>query len=277
MDISLCLDPGRSWPDLLALATAADGAGMHALYVPDHFLPHSPDDAITDGPVLECWTVLSAIAARTASARVGPLVLGGTYRHPAVVANMAAALDHVSGGRTILGLGAGWQVNEHRAYGLDLPGVRDLLDRFEESTRVTASLLRRPRTTFSGRFFRLDDAPCRPAPLQARLPLLVGGGGERRTMRIAATYADAWHTWSDPEDPDGFRRKNAVLDEHCAAVGREPERIRRVTGAYFEVPPARAAELVAAFRGSRADEFVLLDHRERPAGTTLDVVAACAP
>ncbi len=273
MDVSLCLDPGRPWADFLQIARAAEDAGVHTLYVPDHFLPHENDGGVSDGPMLECWTLLSALAGHSRRARLGTLVLGGTYRHPAVVANMAAALDHASEGRVVLGLGAGWQANEHRAYGIELPPVGPRLDRFEESTRVVHSLLRRPRTTITGTYYSLVDAPCRPAPLQDPLPILIGGGGERRTMRIAAEYADLWHAWSTP---DAFPAKNAVLDRHCAEVGRDPGAIRRVTGAFFE-DPAGAAEGVAAFEGCGADEFVLIDHRERPPGTTVDMVVQTAP
>lgn len=111
MRVSLCVDPGRSWPQLLALAGRAEAAGWHAVYVCDHFMPHDPASRPVDGPMLECWTVLAALAAQTATVGLGSLVLGNTYRHPAVVANMAAALDQVSQGRLVLGVGAGWQPN----------------------------------------------------------------------------------------------------------------------------------------------------------------------
>jgi alkanesulfonate monooxygenase SsuD/methylene tetrahydromethanopterin reductase-like flavin-dependent oxidoreductase (luciferase family) len=116
--MSICLDPGRPWADLQKLVQRVDATGWYAVYLPDHFMPHDPADRVLDGPVLECWTTLSALAAQTATIRVGTLVLSNTYRHPAVVANMAATLDQVTGGRVVLGIGAGWQPNEHRAYGL---------------------------------------------------------------------------------------------------------------------------------------------------------------
>ena len=273
MDVSLCLDPGRPWPQVRDLARSAERAGAHTLYVPDHFLPHDPDAGTTDGPMLEAWTLLTALAVHTERPRLGTLVLGTTYRHPAVVANMAATLDHASGGRVVLGLGAGWQENEHVAYGIELPPVAQRLDRFEESVRVTRSLLRQPRSTIAGRYFQLQDAPCQPAPLQPELPILIGGGGEKRTMRIAARYADAWHTWSTPED---FARKNAVLDRRCDEVGRDPSEIRRVTGRFFD-EPREAADRVAAFQASGADEFVLVDHRDQPPETTLDMIVRADP
>ncbi len=194
------------WPQ------TADGLGAHAVYVCDHFMGHTDDDAISDEGMLESMTLLAALGPLTSRVRLGPLVLGGTYRHPAVVANQVAALDHVSDGRAIAGLGAGWQVNEHTAYGIDLPGPADLSDRFEESVAVVSALLRKTRSTFDGRHFRLHDAPNQPAPVQERLPILVGGGGERRTIPMAARYADVWHVWGTagvvraPRAPSSTRR-----------------------------------------------------------------------
>lgn len=272
VDISLIIDLGRPWADVLALAREADASGAYAVYVPDHFLQHTRDDTVSDGPMLEGWTALTAIAAATSRVRIGTLVLGATYRHPAVVANMAATLDHASDGRLVLGLGAGWQVNEHTAYGIDLPPVSRLLDRFEEHTRAVHSLLRKPRTTLTGEHFTLTDAPCRPAPVQDPLPILVGGGGEKRTMRVAAEYADAWHTWAVPEE---FRRKNDVLDAHCADLGRDPSTIRRLTGRWVE--DLDVHDFVASYADSGADEIVLLDHHDHPLGDTVDLLRRAAP
>jgi alkanesulfonate monooxygenase SsuD/methylene tetrahydromethanopterin reductase-like flavin-dependent oxidoreductase (luciferase family) len=254
MDISVMVSTGRPWAEIERIAGAVDELGAYAVYIPDHFMPNTRDGSIVDGPLLEAWTVLSALSQRTTSVRLGPLVLGGTYRHPAVVANMVAALDHVSGGRAIAGLGAGWQVNEHAAYGIDLLSVRDRSDRFEETVHVVASLLREPRTTYDGRFFQLTDAPNQPAPVQDRLPVLVAGSGERRTLRTVATYADVWHTWGTPES---FAAKSAVLDERCVDAGREPGEIRRATG-FFVDDLADGAATVAPFR-EVCDEFVFGD------------------
>ena len=254
MDVSVLVSSGRPWDEVLRIAQAADEAGAYAVYIPDHFMPNTPDGAIVEGPRLEAWTLLSALSQTTTSCRLGPLVLGGTYRHPAVVANMVAALDHVSGGRAIAGLGAGWQVNEHAAYGIDLLSVRDRSDRFEESVHVVASLLRERRTTFDGRFFQLLDAPNQPAPLQDRLPVLVAGGGEQRTLRTVARHADVWHTWGTPES---FAAKSTVLDERCAEAGRDPASIRRASG-YFVEDLSDGAATVAPFDGV-CDEFVFGD------------------
>src|SRR5215471_11525320 len=227
MRMSLCIDPGRSWTQVLALAQRVDSAGWHAVYVSDHFMPHDPAGRAADGPVLECWTVLAALAAQTATVRLGSLVLGNSYRHPAVVANMAATLDQVSGGRLLLGLGAGSQPNEHHAYGIELLSPSERISRFAEGVEVIASLLRSEHVTFRGSYYSLDAARCEPTSLQRPLPLLVGGAGERRSIPLAARFADAWHAWTTPEQ---FRHKSRVLDAACAAVGRDPADVRRLTG-----------------------------------------------
>ena len=254
MATSVLIGSARPWAEIVRIAQAVDEAGAYAVYVPDHFMPNTEDDAIVDGPRLEAWTLLSALSQQTSSCRLGVLVLGAGYRHPAVVANMVAALDHVSGGRAIAGLGAGWQVNEHAAYGIDLLSDRDRSDRFEESVHVVASLLREGRTTFEGRYFSLHDAPNQPAPVQDRLPVLVAGKGERRTLRTAAKYADAWHTWGTPES---FAAKSAVLDQRCEEAGRDPGTIRRATG-FFVQDLSDGAATVAPF-GDVCDEFVFGD------------------
>ena len=270
-DVSIVLDLGRSWPEVLEIARAAEVAGVHAIYVPDHFMQHTADDSGQDAPMLESWTTLTALASVVVRARLGTLVLGATYRHPAVVANMAATLDHVTGGRVVLGLGTGWQADEHHAYGIALPPAGRLSDHFEEHTRAIHSLLRRDRTTLVGEHVTLRDAPCRPAPLQHPLPLLVGGGGERRTMRVAATYADAWHTWATPDE---LARKNRVLDAHCSDLGRDPAEIRRVGGRW--VDDLDVVAHLASYAGV-ADEVVLLDHRDRPVGETVDMLGFATP
>jgi len=269
VDISVILDNGRPWAEVRELAQAADELGAYAIYLCDHFMGHTDDDAVSDEPMLECLTLLGALGPLTSRARLGPMVLGGTYRHPAVVANQLTALDHVSGGRAIAGLGAGWQVNEHAAYGIDLMTPHDLSDRFEESVAVISSMLREERTTFGGRYFQLDDAPNRPRPVQERLPILVGGGGERRTIPTAARYADVHHIWGSAE---GYAAKSARLDEACAAIGRDPAEIRRATGFPYPV----GTDYREALEPYRAvcDEFVVFDWSDRPLQSTIDDLTA---
>ena len=272
MDLSLIIDNGRPWPEIRELAQTADEAGAYAVYVCDHFMGHTSDDTVSDEGMLESMALLAALGPLTTRVRLGPLVLGGTYRHPAVVANQLAALDHVSDGRAVAGLGAGWQVNEHRAYGIDLPPPGPLSDRFEEYVAVVCALLREERSSYSGRHFTLRDAPNRPRPLQERLPVLVGGGGERRTIPMAARYADVWHVWGTPES---YAAKSARLTAACEAIGRDPGEVRRATGHSFD-PGTDLPAVLAPYR-EVCDEFVLLDWADRPLGSTVaDLTAALA-
>jgi alkanesulfonate monooxygenase SsuD/methylene tetrahydromethanopterin reductase-like flavin-dependent oxidoreductase (luciferase family) len=269
MDISVILDNGRPWDEIRRLAQEADELGAHAIYLCDHFMGDTDDGAVSDEGMLEAMGLLAALAPLTSRSRLGPLVLGGTYRHPAVVAHQLTTLDHVSGGRAIAGLGAGWQVNEHAAYGIELLDPGDLSDRFEESVAVVSSMLREDRTDFRGRHFRLTDAPNNPRPVQERLPVLIGGGGEKRTIPMAARYADVWHVWGTPES---YAAKSAKLDEACAAVGRDPGEIRRATGFPYPV----GTDYAQALEPYRAvcDEFVVFDWSDRPAQSTIDDLAA---
>jgi len=278
MRLGLCLDPGRPWVALADLAQRADASGWASVYMCDHFMPAAGRWASVTDPVLEGWTALSALAAMTGRIRLGTLVLGNAYRHPAVVANMAATLDHVSAGRVVLGVGAGWQENEHVAYGIELLGVGQRLDRFAEACELIVRLLSEPPVSFAGEYYSLLDAPCEPRPVQSRLPVLVGGGGERRTMRIAARWADEWHAWATPA---AFRRKVEVLEGHCSDLGRDPSTLRRLTGQVVRVVKGGAGrnadddgsdDLVGTldqvvdqlmrYREAGVDEFVVRDHRE---------------
>jgi F420-dependent oxidoreductase-like protein len=224
MRFSVWPNPQQPWPSILEAAEHAEATGWDGVWFADHFMPNTDDGSPADGPTIECWSVVSALAARVPRVRLGTLVCGNTYRHPAVLANIAAAVDNISGGRLVLGLGAGWQVNEHRAYGIELPDVPTRLDRLEEACQVVLGLLRQPRTTVEGGHYHVVDAPNDPKPVQDPLPLLVGGGGERRTLRIAARYADEWNTWGTP---DVLRHKIGVLERHCGDLGRDPSSIRR--------------------------------------------------
>jgi F420-dependent oxidoreductase-like protein len=222
MRFSIWPAPGRPWEEILELALHCEATGWDGIYFPDHFMPNAPDATPLDGDVLECWTVLAALAATVPRLRLAPLVTSVTYRHPAVLANIAAAVDRVSNGRLLLGIGAGWQENEHAAYGIALGSVKERLDRFEEACAIITSLLREPRTTVAGRHFHVADAPNQPVPVQSPLPLLIGGGGEKRTLRIAAQYADEWNAWTTP---DVLAHKVGVLHQHCHDRGRDPAEI----------------------------------------------------
>ncbi|MGH9290864.1 MAG: LLM class flavin-dependent oxidoreductase, partial [Acidimicrobiales bacterium] len=167
------------------------------------------------------------LAAAVPRVRIGTLVLGNTYRHPAVVANIAVTVDHVSGGRFTLGVGAGWQENEHAAYGIELPPVGPRIDRFAEAIEIIHGLLRTERTTFNGRYYEIADALCEPKPVQEPLPILVGGSGDRM-LGITARWADAWNTWGHP---DHIAERSAALTRACERVGRDPDAIARTAQA----------------------------------------------
>ena len=213
---------GISWPQLQQLWQHVEVTGWDAALVTDHFMPNVPDPV---GDTLECWTALAGLAQTTSRMRIGTLVSGNTYRHPAVLAKMATTVDIMASGRLICGLGAAWQENEHRAYGIPFYTVGERLSRLEEACQVLLELWTRPKATLRGKYYQLTNAPLFPKPVQQPHPeLLIGGGGEKRTLRIAARYADHWNVWGGPEI---LRRKGRILDDHCAAVGRDPATMTR--------------------------------------------------
>ncbi len=220
MRFSFWPSPANSWSDTLALSLHAEETGWYSVWFADHFMPNAED---TSGPMSECWTTLAALAAAVPRVRVGALVTGNTYRHPAVLAKMAANVDNISGGRCVLGLGAGWQENEHRAYGIDFSTLGGRMNRFEEACQVVKGLFSNDKTTFAGKYYQLTDAPLAPRPVQQPLPLLIGGGGEQRTLRIAARYADEWNVWGTPEV---LAHKGAILNRYCEEIGRDPRSIK---------------------------------------------------
>lgn len=187
----------------------------------DHFRP--PDGPT--GPCMEGTTLIAAVAARTRRIRCATLVLGVAYRHPAVVASIAATIDQISAGRFELGVGATWHDGAHEQYGIALPPLRARMEMLDEACHVMRSLWTRESTTFEGRHYTLRDATLEPKPVQAHLPLAIGGAGERRLLRIVAEHADIWNTMAG--DLGTYRHKVEVLAAHCADVGRRPAGIRR--------------------------------------------------
>lgn len=215
---------------VVELARAAERGGFESLWVMDHFFQLPPLGG-PDQPMLEAYTLLGALAARTERARLGVLVTGVTYRNPALVAKMTTTLDVVSRGRAICGLGAAWYDVEHDGLGFDFPPARERLDRLEEAVQVCRAMFREERPTFDGRYYRIKEAPNLPRPIQpGGPPIMVGGGGEKRTLRIVARHADMANFSGDAET---VRRKLAVLREHCEEAGRDPA----------EVMPTRLATL----------------------------------
>ncbi len=237
--------PERSWSEIATLAAHVDDGTWHCLWYADHFMPNTDDGSVADGDVHEIWSMLAAVGAVTRTIRIGSLVSPTTVRHPAVLANTAATIDRISDGRLTLGLGAGWQVNEHRAYGIELFENRPRVDRFEEALQIVRSLLTQDRTTFHGQHFHVDDAPCRPRPVQTRLPLMVGTGGPRMS-RLTVTHADEWNTWGDPSTA---RAKAEVIDAACTKHRRDPKSLHRSVQALFfptDDPSTRDAIVASA-------------------------------
>ena len=242
----------RPWEELAAFALHTEAAGWHCLWYADHYMGNTGDASITatDEGGLECWAAIGALASLTSRIRLGTLVSPTTVHHPAILANRAASIDRISGGRLTLGLGAGWQINEHAAYGIDLFEAGDRVTRFEEAIQIVRSLFTEARTTFVGKHFQITDAPCDPKPVQSPLPILVGTSGPRMS-RISARHSDEWNVWGTPER---VAEAAVVMDEACAAVGRDPSTLRRSTqGLVFMVDnDATAAKLRAAAPADRS-------------------------
>ena len=246
-----------SWGDMLDVWRAADEIELfETAWNFDHFYPIIGDG---DGPCLEAWVTLSALAQATSRIRIGCMVSGVPYRHPALVANMAASLDIVSGGRLELGLGAGWNEQETDAYGIDLLPMGHRMDRFEEAVEVVDSLLSNEFTTFRGKYFQLEQARCEPkGPQQPRPPIVIGGAGEKRTLRIAARFAQHWNI--SFVTPDQFIKKNEILLTHCESVGRDSSLITRsvqiISGA--DQDPVEVADEAAALFAAGVDKVIFI-------------------
>jgi F420-dependent oxidoreductase-like protein len=227
----------------------------------DHLATLGPRD---DGPIFEALTMLGAMAQLTTRTRIGCAVVGNTYRHPAVLAKMAVTVDHLSGGRLEFGLGAGWAENEHTMLGLDFGTKNDRADRFEEAVQIIRSLWTQPRTTFDGRHYRLREAVAEPKPVQQpHPPIWVGGSGPKRTLRIAAQYADVWNAAAGT--PDEIARSSAILDQHCADVGRDPNKIRRSVQLRMGVDGlSEAQSTVDAYVKVGVTDFLLILPTEHP-------------
>jgi F420-dependent oxidoreductase-like protein len=211
-----------TFEDCLELWRRCEELSYDWLSVFDHFMPIVGDP---NGPCFEGPTMMAAMAAHTTRVRVAILVTGVTYRHPAVAANIAATIDHISGGRAEYGVGAAWFEQEHREYGIPFPRLGVRMDMLDEVCRVMRGLWTKERFSFYGEHYRLDDAQLEPKPLQARLPLIIGGAGEKRTLRIVAEHADVWNT--DLDEIETFRHKLEVLWRHCEDVRRDPAEIRK--------------------------------------------------
>ena len=250
MRFSIWPNLSQPWSDVVEVVGHAEATGWDGAYVADHFMGSGGEFGPDTTPNFEATAALAALAASTERLRLGSLVFGNTYRHPAVLANWAATVDHVSGGRPVLGIGAGWPEEEHQQYGIDLPAPKERLDRFDEACQVILGLLREERTTFHGRHYRLEGAVAEPKPVQQPLPLLIGGKGDRM-MGIVARYADEWNMWGLPET---IAERSGVLERRCEAIGRDPSTIARSAQALVMLTDDRAkADAFVAGTGGRAE------------------------
>ncbi len=288
MRLSIWPNASQPWDVIVEEVRAAESAGWDGVYVADHFMPNFGD---VTGPTGECVAIMAGLAVATERMRIGSLVFGNTYRHPAILANQVATIDHMSGGRVLFGLGAGWQENEHEAYGIELPPVKQRLDRFEEAVQIVKGLFAEERFSFKGDYYVVEDAPMNPA--RADMSLLVGGSGEKRTMRIAAQYADEWNAWSTPEI---MRGKLDVLRRHCDQLGRDFDEIAVSTQALIfmnddesalegirkaELPmptmigtSRHCADVLGEYHELGVDEFIVPDFTLGPPGSGRDETLA---
>ncbi len=227
-----------SMDELLRAWRWADDAGFDWVDISDHFY-EAPAIHGGDGPCFEATTGMAALAMATKKVRVGVVVLGMNYRHPAVLANALATIDHLSNGRMEVGLGAGWHEAEYRAYGIPFAPIKERLDILEEGVQVVKMLLTEDRANFAGKYFQLANAACNPKPLQAHPRIWIGGNGEKRTLKMIAKHADGWN--SPYPSAEEFIRLSGVLDGYCEAAGRDPATIERNVNLSFHMAASSAS------------------------------------
>jgi len=258
----------RLFDHVVEQAKAAEAAGFDLVTVMDHFYQIrgvGPETA----PMLEAYTVLAALATQTAKVKLGTLVTGVTYRNPALLAKEVTTLDVISKGRAILGLGAAWNEDEHVGYGFEYPPIARRMDRLAEAVTIAKLMFTEERPSFEGKFYRIDRALNVPRPIQKGGPkILIGGGGEKRTLRILAEHGDIGHWFGGPIED--LKRKKAVFEEHCAAVGRNPADVTILLGVGFvlaendtqakaimdSLPPERRAMVRVVSSVDAATEFL---------------------
>lgn len=246
---------GTSWEELLAFWSEADQLGIFdAGWVYDHLLPIFTEEP---GPVLEGWTVLSALATSTRTLGLGVMVSGNTYRNPALLVKMAASVDVISGGRVRLGLGAGWNADEHRRFGFRFPPVAERMDRLDDACQIVVMMVAEPLgATHHGVHHSIDEAVLDPPPVHGRLPLTIGGRGERRTMLAAARWADSWNLPSG--SPEVLAHKITVLQQHCEDVGRPPSAVEISVQVVIRDDVGRAVAEALALRAVGAQHIIFV-------------------
>ncbi len=274
MRFSHWISNGLDWNEILRSGVRADDTGWDGVWFADHFMPFQGD---VEQPIHEVWTVLAALGQATTSVRLGPLVCGNTYRNPAVLLKTAVSADHIAEGRMVLGLGSGWQENEHIAYGIPFGTFTDRFEKLEEALQILRGLRDGDRFDLDGAHYRAVDAPLSPKPV-GPLPILLGGGGEKKTLRLVAQYAEEWNVWSTPEI---IAQKSAILEQHCERLDRDPATIQRSSVALVflcdteaeaeglrerPIPrptvigtPDQLQEQMAAYVEAGVDEFIVPD------------------
>lgn len=249
---------GCTWQELVDCWQELDSkSNFESLWLMDHFVSGGGQEFGSSDPVMEGWVALAALAQATSRAKIGILVTGNGYRQPSVLAKQATTIDHISNGRLIFGIGAGWHEYESQAFGLPLPSVKERLDRLDEAANLIKLLWTEQRPTFSGKYYSLDKPPYNPPNVQQpHPPILIGGSGEKRTLRIVAKYADMCNVGGSPED---CKRKFKLLDQYAEEAGRDPKSIRRTMQAplFMNDNPAfkeRVLQGMAAMRGGDVEE-----------------------
>jgi F420-dependent oxidoreductase-like protein len=255
-------DQNLSWLRLVERWQLFEKLGFDSVWDCDHYVqPSRPT-----GPYLEGWTLLAGLAARTDRIRLGVLVSCNTFRHPALLAKEAVTVDHLSNGRLEVGLGAGWYEPEHHQFGIDFPAPGELVARFGEAVEVVDQLLRNDTSSYQGKYYQLHDAPMRPGPVQQPRPPLTLGGHKPRMLGIVAAYADRWNSFGTVEE---MRERNAILDERCAAIGRDPSTIIRSLYGWAAMMPqdpwasvAGFEDMIGRYRAAGVDEFLIDQPRD---------------
>ncbi|MEO5885022.1 MAG: LLM class flavin-dependent oxidoreductase [Candidatus Limnocylindrales bacterium] len=269
---ALCWNQYTDWPSLLEAGVRADRLGYDTLWTWDHLYPIVGSD---DGPIFEGWLTLAAWAHATEHVRIGLMVGANTFREPALTAKMATTLDHISGGRAILGIGGAWFETEHEAYGLAFgDGFPERLRWLGEALPIMRGMLHGERPTASGPRYRASAVRNDPPPIQERLPILIGGGGEQVTLKLVAKYGDANNVGGGVET---VKRKDAILVQHCETVGRDPSEIERTTGIGTVVIRDSRVEAERLQRESAARNGNAEPWKDQPVGTPEDVAEKIAP
>lgn len=243
LHFSAWANSAHPWTETRDFVLAIEKMGWDGFWYADHYMPNTPDGEPIGGDFHECFSVLSALAAVTSKVRLGSLVTPTTMNHPALIANRAATIDRISNGRFVLGMGAGWQVNEHKAFGIELFDNKDRVDRFAEAIEIVARMLTEDRVTLAGKHFVITNAPCEPKPVQSPLPILVGTGGARM-LRLTARFAQEWNTWGTPEVAGTVM---STLRQACEKEGRDIATVRKsVQPLFFFVDDDAAREKLLA-------------------------------